>query len=132
MATLEYFLVADSVSTDRERNTLSIFHVLEEWSGRLPLVIPQLVVVSSWKMAPEDRGQDYQVALDIHLPGKQQSPDFKILPVNFTAEHLRHRTYHFVRGLRIEEAGDVVFELRINDQHAGNHVLWVHEKDGDE
>lgn len=132
MPTLEYFLVADSVSTDRERNTLSIFHVLEEWPARLPLVIPQLVVVSSWRMATEDLGRDFQVALDIQLPGEQQSPDLVILPVNFTAENARQRTYHFVRGLRIEEAGDVLFELRINGQHAGTFVLWVREKDGDE
>ncbi len=132
MPTLEFFLVADSVSTDRERNTLSVFHILEEWPARLPLVIPQLVVVSSWRMATEDLGRDFQVALDIQLPGKQQSPDLQILPVNFTAEHARHRTYHFVRGLRIEEAGDVLFDLRINGQHAGTFVLWVREKDGDE
>ena len=126
MPTLEYFLVADSVSTDRDRNTVSVFHILEEWTAQLPLVIPSVVAVSSWKMEEHDRGRDFQVALEIHLPGRRKSPDFEILPVNFTAESARHRTYHFVRGLRIEQAGHVVFEISINGRPAAKHVLWVH------
>ena len=54
MPTLEYFLLAESVSTDRERNTVSLFHILEEWIAQLPLVIPNLVAVSSWKMDEEE------------------------------------------------------------------------------
>ena len=132
MPTLEYFLLADSVSTDRERNTVSLFHILEEWIAQLPLVIPNLVAVSSWKMEEEDRGHDFQVALDIHLPGQQNSPDFQILPVNFTGETARHRTYHFVRGLRVEEPGDVVFEICMNGRPAAKRVLCVRRSVGNE
>ena len=132
MPILEYFLVADSVSTDRKRNTVSVFHILEEWAAQLPFVIPNLVAVSSWKMEEADRDRDFQVALDIQLPGQQESLDFEILPVNFTGESARHRTYHFVRGLRIEEAGDVVFEICINGRPAAKHVLWVRGPVGNE
>ena len=125
MPYLEYFLVADSVSTDRERNTVSLFHVLEEWRARLPLVIPQLVAVSSWVIPCEEMGQDFQVTLNIRLPGVRESPDLPIFPVNFTAVHPRHRTHHFVRGLRVEHAGDMVFEISINGDLAARRVVWV-------
>jgi len=125
MPKLDYFLVADSVSTDRERNTVSLFHILEEWPARLPLVIPQLVAVSSWTIPPEDMGRDFQVTLNIRLPGDQEAPDFQIFPVNFTADRPRHRAYHFVKGLRVEHAGDMVFEILINGRLAASQVVWV-------
>jgi hypothetical protein len=132
MPKLDYFLVADSVSTDRERNTVSMFHILEEWSARLPLVIPELVAVSSWTIESDEMGQDFQVRLGIRLPGPQESPSFHIFPVNFTAHHRRHRAYHFVKGLRVEHAGDMVFEIFINEQLVASHVVWVRASDESE
>ena len=132
MPKLDYFLVADSVSTDRDRNTVSVFHILDEWPARLPLVIPELVAVSSWRIASDEMGGDFQVVLNIRLPGGQGSPDLQILPVNFTADHLRHRAYHFVKGLRVEHAGDMVFEIFINGQLVASHVVWVRASDESE
>jgi hypothetical protein len=132
MPKLDYFLVADSVSTDRERNTVSLFHILEEWPARLPLTVPELVAVSSWTISADEMGQDFQVSLNIRLPGAQGSPDFPIFPVNFTAHRPRHRAYHFVKGLRLEHAGDLVFEILINRQVAASHVVWVRASDESE
>ena len=125
MPKLDYFLVSDSVSTDRDRNTVSLFHILEEFPARLPLVIPELVAISSWTIATHEMGQEFDVVLNIKLPGDRAAPEFPIFPVSFTAEHPRHRAYHFVKGLRVEQAGDMVFEVHINRQLAGSHLVWI-------
>jgi len=125
MPRLDYFLVAESVSIDKDRSTLSIFHVCDAWQDRPPLLIPELVAVSSWTMEPEDMGQDFQATLKIRLPGKQERPDLELHSINFTADHRRQRTYHFVRGLRIEEPGEVEFRILLNGQHKASHYAWV-------
>jgi hypothetical protein len=73
--------------------------------------------------------KDFQVRLSIRLPGAQGSPDFPILPVNFTAHHRRHRAYHFVKGLRVEEEGDMVFEIHMNEQLVASHAVWIRASD---
>lgn len=126
MPKLDYFLVADSVATDRDRNTVSLFHILEEYRPtRLPLNIPEMVAVSSWTVTSDELGQEFDVVLNIRLPGAQASPDFPIFPVHFTADNPRHRAYHFVKGLRVEQAGDMVFEIRVNGRLAASQVVWI-------
>ena len=125
MPRLDYFLVADSVSVDKDRNTLSVFHVLEEWPSRLPLVIPSLVAVSSWTLEAEDMGRDFQATLEIRSPSKRQLPDFESFSVNFTADRRRYRTSHFVRGLRVEEAGELEFRILLNGEYKASHYVWI-------
>ena len=68
MPRLEYFLVAESISVDRETNQLSVFNVLDDLELSLPTQIPQLVALSSWNIEPHERDQDLQVMLRILLP----------------------------------------------------------------
>ena len=74
MPNLEYFLICESLSTDRETNRVSLFNVLEELqvlgkeeTSAQPVPFPrQLVAVSCWNREPGDENQDYQATLKIH------------------------------------------------------------------
>ena len=130
MPELEYFIVAESVATDRERNTVSVFHVIEEWACSLPAVVPKVVAVSSWRVSPEEIGRDFQVALDVQLPGGERLPrEPNDMAVNFTAQSSGHRIYQTVTSLRIEAHGEIVFRILINGEHAATRVIRVRERD---
>lgn len=127
MPQLEYFLVAESVATDSDRNTVSVFHILEELrASSMPFHVGRLVALSSWNIGPQDRDNDFQVTLDIHLPGGDKLPDGLDLAINFTATRSRQRILHFIEGLRIASPGDLAFELLINGKHAASHRVTVH------
>lgn len=127
MPKLEYFLVAESISIDQDRNTVSLFHVLEDATARTPWLFPQLVAVSAWNIQPEEIGSDFQATLRIHLPGEQQEPPEST--VNFTGQQTRQRIHHFVQGLNAEEVGDVVFEILMNGKHAASHTFTIRARD---
>ena len=130
MPELEYFIVAESLATDRDRNTVSIFHVIEEWMCSLPGVLPKAVAISSWRVSPDEIGRDFQVALEILLPSGESLPEEQSdLTVNFTAKSTGHRIYQTVTFLRIETHGEFVFRLLINGTLAATRVIRVRERD---
>jgi len=131
MPKLEYFLVAESMAMDKNRNTVSLFHVMESLSGGSPpLLVPTLVAVSCWKISDEEMGSDFQAALKIHLPGGQALPEeFEESTINFTPHERRFRTHHFVKGLRIDHVGDVKFEMVLNGKHVAEHVVSIEPAD---
>ena len=130
MPELEYFIVAESIATDQDRNTVSIFHVIEEWPGLLPGVVPKVVAVSSWVVSPEEIGRDFQVALDIQLPGGERLPtEPGNLAVNFTAQSNGHRIYQTLTGLRLQAPGELRFRISINGKHAATRVIRVRQRD---
>jgi hypothetical protein len=126
MPKLEYFLVCESVSTDRETNRVSLFNIIEEvqlsaapGSG---YIIAQFVAVACWNRMPADEGKDYQATLRIHSPG-EESIDF---PLNFQMERPRHRLTFRFQGLPAVRPGDLRFELLVNGQHTADHIVTVH------
>ena len=130
MPKLEYFVVAQSLSTDRDTNVVSLFHILEELT--VPGVPGQLggfVAVSSWNMAPDERDRDFQVSLRIHLPEGQEPRVMDNFRVNFTAEKARHRVYLYVNGVPIEKPGELRLELLLGGQHQAEHTLTIHVRD---
>ena len=132
MPKLDYFLVAESISTDKDRNTLSIFHIVEEAYGRLPFVVTNLAGVASWTIAAEEMGRDFQVLLKIYQSEKRELPSFAPFSLNFTADRERYRTCHYVNGLRIEEPGDLVFEILLNGEHVADRIVHIRPtEDGD-
>ena len=126
MPKLEYFLVAESVSVDRDTNRVSLFNIVEEVSGSLPARIPALVVVSSWNVLPEDRKREFQVTLRISLPGGVELPKSEDFAVNFTAQRSRQRILQFVKELPLEQPGDLKLEVLLNGKHAASHTVTVH------
>lgn len=129
MPELEYFLVAESVSTDKETNRISVFNVLEE----IPRagVLPQCVATSCWRIEPEDEGKDFQVTLRIHMPGGDVPNEPGDIGVNFAPEGKRHRIQHFIAGFPFAKPGDWEFEVLLNGKHEARHVVTVHEGQAD-
>ncbi|MBN1591186.1 MAG: hypothetical protein JW888_16860 [Pirellulales bacterium] len=113
MPKLEYFLVAQSIADDKNTNLVSLFHVLEEFSvDELPATVPSLVAVSSWLLAEEDQGEDFQVTLKIcHDDATSLLPDVR---VNFTADGLRQRIYHYVHNLELDRPGEIKMFILLN------------------
>jgi len=130
MPKLEYFVVAQSLSTDRNTNLVSLFHVLEELTvPRVPWQLGGFVAVCSWNIAPEERDRDFQVVLKIHLPEGQEPSVVENLKVNFTAEKPRHRVHLYVNEVPIEKPGEMRLELLLDGKHQAEHTLTIHVQD---
>ena len=126
MPSLEYFVVADSISVDQDSDRISLFHIVEEVSATdLPARVPRPVAVSSWRVQPEEYGRDFQVTLKIHRPWEEKQPAYQEFAINFTAERERHRMHHFVVGLPIRQPGDLEFEVLLNGEHAARHIVTI-------
>ena len=67
MPELEYFVVAESVSIDRDTNRVSLFNVVEEiFTSVVPF---PFVAVSGWNLtADEQRGSELQAGVRITKP----------------------------------------------------------------
>ena len=128
MPKLEYFLVAESVSIDRDQNRVSVFNILEEVSipKSDPKIIPYLVAFSSWIIAPEDQGKDFQVSVELAGPNLDRT---LVFPVNFTANGNRQRTRVGISGMPIERTGDTVFSLKLNGEQTASHNLTIRPSD---
>ena len=134
MPRLEYFLVSELISVDRDQNAVSVFNILEEAAipKTGPRVIPSLVALSSWIFEPDDVGRDFQVTLKVVVPAAAGPDKTKEFPINFTASRTRQRIYHRISGLPLETVGDVVFELLLNGKHEATHTLTVREDKDDD
>lgn len=131
MPQLEYFLVSESISIDRDRNQVSIFNILEEVtvpkSG--PAFIPQLAALGSWILESEDIGKDFQVKLEIVSPVGENLNTPPDINVNFTGITRRHRVYNRILGFPLPQTGDVVFHLSLNGHHEASHTLTVRQQE---
>jgi hypothetical protein len=127
MPKLEYFVVCESIAVDRETNRVSLFNILEDIqpvTGDFvgPIISPQMVVVSAWNKETGDDGQDFQAIMRVHPPGAEHA-DF---PINFVMDRPRKRLILRVQGPPAKQAGDLRFELRLNDRHVATHTVTVH------
>ena len=131
MPQLEYFIVSESISVDRDRNQVSIFNILEEVtvpkSG--PAFIPHLVALGSWIPQPEEIGKDFQVMLNIVSPVAENLDKPLELSTNFRGTTRRHRVYNRILGFPLPQTGDVVFSLLLNGHHEASHTLTVRQQE---
>ncbi len=132
MPSLEYFIVSEGVSVDQNTNNVSVFAILEEISGSLPLRGSRLVATSSWNMSPDEQDRDFQVALRITLPSGKVMPESNDLKVNFTTTRRRHRVFQHVSGLAVEKPGDLVFEVLLDGEPKATHTITIHAHDPDD
>ena len=121
MASLEYFLVCESVSVDQRTNSASLFNILDEIRANdFPMSIPKAVVTSAWNYEDGDEDIDYQVKVHIFLPGeKMQKPG----PMNVRIEPNRHRLFLEIVNLRVQEPGELKFEIFINDEYVARYTV---------
>ena len=131
MATLDYFLIAESASIDRETNGVSVFSIIEDVSGTLPVQLARLVAVSAWSIAPEDYQKDFQVTLRIPQPWKDTEPKHFDFCVNFTAERPRQRILQHVVSLPFHEPGELKFDLLLNGERVAQRTITVHRGEPD-
>lgn len=129
MPTLEYFLIAESVSVDQATNRLSVFNILEEirtFPQPAGVVLHgglnQLVACSSWNIAQADLGQSFQVSLQLRNPGRDPQD---LMSLDFVGQRPRQRLLHILMGLPALEVGDVKFELRLNGEYVASHTITV-------
>lgn len=127
MPRLEYFLVCESASVDRDTNRLSLFNIIEEIQpirqGEIdghPIL--QLVAVSCWIKEQGDEDRDFQVVLRIHDPGSG-TKDF---PMNLRMERPRHRLMLRIQGVPASSDGNLRFEILLNGSHVAEHVITIH------
>ena len=125
MPKLEYFLVSESLSVDQETNLVSIFRILEEWSGKLPVILPHLVATSSWLMEPDEKEKDFQATLRVRTHTGEVLPEPGDFNINFTTERDRHRIFHHIHNLRIEDPGPLVFEISLNGKRQASHTATI-------
>ena len=123
MPSLEYFLVADSVSVDQFTNTVSVFHVIEQIRApKFPVHIPRFACVSSLNIEEEGFGKDYQLTVNIKNPsGKEGEPN----RINFTAEKRRQRFIAHLVNFKIDGPGQLLFELLLNEDRIASHTIDI-------
>ena len=130
MPKLEYFLAAESIADDKTSNLVSLFRVLEAFSvEKFPTTAPSFVAVSSWLLAEEEQGQDFQVALNIYSEGTPIRPELK---VNFTADGRRQRIYHYVQGLQLDHPGELKLGVLLDGKQEAEHTVTVVLREEDE
>lgn len=126
MARLEYFVVAESVSVDQTTNLTSVFNISEMVVAEKFPVVLKCAAVSLWHIALEDDGKDWQVTLKVTPPGEET----KSFTTNFSvrSEKLRHRVIQRIEFLPVKEAGNLLFEILLNGEHAADHIVTVQKK----
>lgn len=125
MARLEYFLVCESVSIDQETNKISLFNVLEGAQGKsFPVIIPTIAAVSAWNRQSGDEDTDYQIILRMQLPGEVEKKDFR---TNIRLDQQRHRVIQRIENIQINQPGELIFEVLINEVSSAHHVITISE-----
>ena len=139
MPKLEYFLMCESVSVDRETNRISLFNVIEDIHKAKPgaeLSAPfvvNFVAVSCWNREEGDEDEDFQAILRIHLPPSSNNDEahHKDLPLNFWMQSRRQRLLMRLAAPVLPPAhdGKLRFELLLNGEHCAEHEVGILEEE---
>lgn len=131
MPQLEYFVVCESVSIDRDTNRISLFNIIEDLRpvstkmGDAPVV--QITAVACWNRQAGDEERDFQSVLRLRAPGDEP----KEFPLNFRMERPRHRLTFRLLGIPSLRPGELIFELLLNGRHEAQHAVTIHPIDGE-
>ncbi len=125
MAKLEYFIVCESTSVDAENNRISLFHVLEDiFPDGFPYVLPRIEAVSLWNLDPQDADTDFQVTLEVYLPG---NPAGVLIPMNLSKGVRRCRAAVALMNIPLDRSGELRFEVKLNGLRGATHIVSVHD-----
>jgi len=131
MPELEYFVVAESHSIDRDTGALSIFNIFSELRPEeFPFPFPMLMMISSWVSSDDEiaRQDNVQVGIRIRVPGK---PDEGPFHTNFTCGTRFQNLVLGYEGLAIDAPGMIEVELFLNNEHKARHRIYVETREGD-
>ena len=125
MARLEYFLASESVAIDRVRNSVSIFHVINELQlEEIPSELHKLSLISCWMFDEDEirRNDEFQLRFRIELPDGE-SKDFR---ANISPGQSRFQYYVFVvENVPVQKTGDMMIRAFLNDTETATHVIAV-------
>ncbi|MBI2388486.1 MAG: hypothetical protein HYV09_02615 [Deltaproteobacteria bacterium] len=122
MPTVEYFLVAESVSVDQTSNAVSVFNILEELRpARFPASLPLVVIVCALAIDATELGAE----IDVTVRVRRTSGQVDELPASFKATGRRHRQISRLQGLPIEQPGELRFDLLVNGRLLASYVVIV-------
>lgn len=126
MPSLKYVVACEGHSVDRTTSALSVFNIVEDLHPRrFPARVTKLAVISSWHIAPEDVGQDFQVKLTVQVPGESTSKEFTL---NFTADQ-DLGVIQNLNGMPVKASGTINITISINSTQAAQYSINVHEAD---
>lgn len=127
MPSLEYFLVAESVSSDVKRNTLSIFHVLSDIRvEKFPTEVGPIAAVSGWISNENEVKEHTEAQLKLVIRSASHQWEFR---GNFKSE-VKYQNYTFLfRTVPAPGPGEIIFELFKDEQHIAKHTLTVRDRD---
>lgn len=122
MPSLEYFVVAESMSVDQASNQVSVFNIIEEVrTATLPVVLPQVVCVCTLNLGALDLGQDHHAVLRVRTPSGAP----REFAADFRATNRRQRVFTRLLGMPLETIGELRFELEIDGVHLATHTVFV-------
>jgi hypothetical protein len=122
MPSLEYFLVAESSSLDRDTNAISIFNVYNERRKlSFPHEIERIVLVTCWYSTPDEIAarRDMQAEIVMRIPRAEPES----FTVNFTCDvEFQHVLFEMV-DVGIPGPCLLEIELKVNGQHQAWHRI---------
>lgn len=129
MPELEYFVVAESHSIDRDTGAISIFNVFSEMKcDAFPFALPNMILISAWVSSEKEISDqtDAQMGIKFNLPnGKSEGP----YNVNFSSGTQFQNVILGYNGLTVPSPGMMEIELLLNGQHTAKHRISFLESD---
>jgi hypothetical protein len=126
---IEYFVVSESISVDQDRNTVSLFHIIEEYIfSKFPGRIPRLVISALWDIGDDEHDQEFKGFIRLSPPSPGESRD---CPFSFRTEHPvpRQRVFLEMKNLEVPGAGEYQFEVFLDEHHYASHKILILEKE---
>jgi hypothetical protein len=120
---LIFITCAESTALDARRNSISLFHVLEELAvTNLPAVVPQMCVALIFTREADEPAEPDNVEMRITLNDRElyRGP----VEVRF-GQHLRFRALHDLRGMVINAPGQLKFAVLMNQQDLGSWFIVI-------
>lgn len=122
MPKLEYFLVAESTSTDSDTNAISIFNVFTERRVEsFPETVRRAILVTCWFSTEEElvAKPAMQAEIFLRVPDKELGP----FRHNFTCESEFQHLLLEMEDLEISKPGLLEIELKVNGKHEATHRI---------
>jgi hypothetical protein len=102
---------------------MSLINVLEDITPEsFPYIIERAIAVSLWNFQQDEMMEDHQAILVLRIPGTKDVS----VPMSFLKTTHRCRAAIGVAEIPIERPCDVVFEVKLNGEHAASHKVRIH------
>lgn len=120
---LKFLICGESAAVDNRRNSLSIFHMLDEINAAaFPVVVAQMCIAMLFERNANDAPEPNNVSLQISLNDQEL---FRTqIDLRFGA-HYRMRYVTDFRGLLVSAPGNLRFAVTVGEERLGEWVVPV-------